>query len=93
MQARKGDLGQDLFVTKQTARKSQLEIQDRVNKESFFFFSNNRFNHIRRGHRSRDRIVGQINQSSKILGSKKRLMKSWRNVHGLESKINVLDNS
>ena len=38
MQVRKRDLGQDLFVTKQTARKSQLEIQDRVNKESFFSF-------------------------------------------------------
>ena len=38
MQVRKGDLGQDLFVTKQTARKSQLEIQDRVNKKKFFSF-------------------------------------------------------
>ena len=80
MQVRKGDLGQDLFGTKQVARKSQLEIQDRVNKESFLF-SNNRFNHIRRGHGSRDRVVGPIIKSSKILGPKKRLMKSWRNVH------------
>ena len=35
---RKRDLGQDLFGTKQAARKSQLEIQNRVNKESFFSF-------------------------------------------------------
>ena len=90
MQVRKGDLGQDLFVTKQTARKSQLEIQDRVNNECFFSLITTTFGVATD---LETRVVGLIIKSSKILGSKKRLMKSWRNVHGLESKINVLDNS